>query len=42
MQKTSVLIVDQSIDHKGIIANASFVLGLTAGREMESETLIEE
>jgi|GEM_PF-1926629 len=34
----SVLIVDQSIDDKGILANASFVLGLTAGRELPQDT----
>ena len=37
-QLASVLIVDQQLDHKGIIANAAFVLGLTAGREMGRET----
>lgn len=34
----SVLIVEQSIEDKGILANASFVLGLTAGRELPQET----
>ena len=34
----SVLIVDQSIDDKGILANAGFVLGLTAGKELPAET----
>lgn len=30
----SVVIVDQQQDKMGIVANAAFVLGLTAGREM--------
>ncbi len=34
----SVLIVDQSIESAGIIANTSLVLGLTAGRELPPET----
>ena len=34
----SVLIVDQSIEDRGILTNAAFVLGLTAGKEMPSET----
>ena len=34
----SVLIVDQSITDKGILANASFVLGLSAGRKLPEET----
>lgn len=34
----SVLIVDQQLDQKGIIANTAFVLGLTAGREMARDT----
>jgi hypothetical protein len=34
----SVLIVDQQLDQKGIIANAAFVLGLTAGREMARDS----
>ena len=38
MKYLSVLIVDQSLDHKGIIANASFVLGLTVGRHQPQET----
>jgi hypothetical protein len=29
MKKVSVLIVSDGIDHKGIISNASFVIGLT-------------
>lgn len=35
---SSVLIVDQSIENKGIATNAGFVLGLTAGRELPIET----
>lgn len=35
---SSVLIIDQSIDNKGIATNAGFVLGLTAGRELPVET----
>lgn len=38
MEKVSVLVVDKGIDHRGILANASFVLGLTAGRELEGDT----
>ncbi|HVT58138.1 MAG TPA: DUF2000 family protein [Thermoanaerobaculia bacterium] len=34
----SVLIVDQSIADKGVLTNLGFVLGLTAGRELPSET----
>ena len=34
----SVLIVDQAIEAKGVLANAAFVLGLTAGRELAQET----
>ncbi len=34
----SVLIVDQVREDKGIIANASFVLGLTAGRMLSDST----
>jgi hypothetical protein len=34
----SVLIVNQSIEDKGILTNAAFVLGLTAGRELPQET----
>ena len=34
----SVLIVDQSVESKGIAANAGFVLGLTAGREIPEST----
>ncbi len=36
--RVSVLIVDQSIDSSGIIANCALVLGLTAGRELSSDT----
>ncbi|HYC34411.1 MAG TPA: DUF2000 family protein [Candidatus Paceibacterota bacterium] len=35
MKNASVLIVNEKIDHKGILTNAAFVLGLTAGRMME-------
>ena len=35
---TSVLIVDKSIDHKGILSNVSLVVGLTAGRLLPDET----
>lgn len=38
MKHVSVLIIDQSIESKGIAANASFVLGLTAGRELPAGT----
>lgn len=39
MQKfISVLIVDQAIDSKGVVANVAFVLGLTAGRGLPAET----
>jgi hypothetical protein len=34
----SVLIVDQTLDSKGIVANVAFVLGLTAGRGLPAET----
>jgi hypothetical protein len=34
----SVLIVEQSLDAAGIIANAAFVLGLTAGKLLPQET----
>src|SRR3989344_2020571 len=34
----SVLIVDQSIEDKGILTNVGLVLGLTAGREISAET----
>ncbi len=34
----SVLVVDQAIDNKGILANIAFVLGLTAGRELSEDT----
>lgn len=33
-ENISVLIIDQSLDHKGFLANHSFVLGLSAGRVM--------
>jgi len=38
MKNISVLIVNEKLDHKGIISNASFVLGLTAGKELPKET----
>ncbi len=38
MKNISVLIVNEKLDHKGIISNASFVLGLTAGRELPKES----
>lgn len=38
MKNISVLIVNEKLDHKGILANTSFVLGLTAGRELPKET----
>jgi hypothetical protein len=38
----SVLIVDQSLEHKGLLANAAFVLGLTAGKELPKETFGED
>jgi len=34
----SVLIVDQAVESKGILANAALVLGLTAGRELSQST----
>jgi hypothetical protein len=34
----SVLIVDQALDSKGVVANVAFVLGLTAGRGLPEET----
>jgi hypothetical protein len=34
----SVLVVDQAIEAKGVLANAACVLGLTAGRELAQET----
>lgn len=34
----SVLIVEHSLESKGIIANAGFVLGLTAGRKLPDNT----
>lgn len=37
-KKVSVLVVDQTSEHKGIIANVGLVLGLTAGRELPQET----
>ena len=37
-QNISVLIVNQALEAKGIIANAAFVIGLTAGRQMPAAT----
>ncbi|MBP9839324.1 MAG: DUF2000 family protein [Proteobacteria bacterium] len=34
----SVLIVNQSLEHRGLLSNAAFVLGLTAGRELPPST----
>lgn len=42
MTKVSVLVVDQQLDPVGIIANTSFVLGLTAGRELPENTFGED
>lgn len=39
---SSVLIVDQSQDHKGILTNAAFVVGLSAGRLLPNESFGEE
>ncbi len=38
MKNISVLIVNEKVDHKGILANTAFVLGLTAGRELPKES----
>ena len=38
MEKISVLIVNKSIDHTGILVNAGFVVGLTVGREIDADT----
>jgi len=38
MKIASVLIISKGLDHKGILANASFVLGLTSGRLLPNET----
>ena len=35
---TSVLVVDKSIDHTGILTNVGLVLGLTAGRLLPDST----
>lgn len=37
-ENISVLIVDQTIEEKGILSNAAFVLGLTAGRLIDENT----
>jgi hypothetical protein len=39
---SSVLIVDQAMDSKGIIANVAFIVDLTAGRELSKETFGED
>jgi len=39
---SSVLIVDQAMDSKGIIANVAFIVDLTAGRELSKETFRED
>ncbi|TAK58111.1 DUF2000 family protein [Patescibacteria group bacterium] len=38
MQKASVLIVAKGVDHKGILANCAFVLGLSVGKLLPAET----
>lgn len=38
MSKSSVLIIAKGVDHKGILSNCSFVLGLTAGKLLPDET----
>lgn len=38
MKFISVLVVDQSIENKGILTNAGFVLGLSAGRYLPADT----
>ena len=38
MRYISVLVVDQAQENKGILVNAGFVLGLTAGRSLPDET----
>jgi hypothetical protein len=38
VQNASVLIIAKGVDHKGILANCSFVLGLTAGRLLPNES----
>lgn len=42
MSKVSVLIINQSMDEKGIVANLGFVVGLTAGRLLPNETFGED
>ena len=39
MNYVSVVIVDKGVESKGILSNAAFVLGLTAGRSMPSPVL---
>ncbi len=38
MNKASVLIIAKGVDHKGILANCAFVLGLTVGKLLPTET----
>lgn len=38
MKYMSVLVVDQGIENKGILANTSFVLGLSSGRMLPENT----
>ena len=42
MEKISVLVVDKALDHKGVLANASLVIGLSAGRLMPEDTFGEK
>ena len=37
-QFVSVLVVDQAQDHKGILTNAAFVVGLSAGRTLPADS----
>jgi hypothetical protein len=41
-RKISVLVVNQSLENQGIIANTAFVLGLTVGREISQDTFGED
>ncbi len=38
MKITSVLIVSKGMEHKGLLANVGFVLGLTSGRLLPDDT----
>ncbi len=38
MKIASVLIISKGLEHKGLLANTGFVLGLTAGRLLPAET----